>query len=166
MLSFIKKLFKRSFLGACEYGNIDAVKQHLADGADVNAKNDSGWTALHIAAMKATAVESTSTIDEQLEIAELLICRGAEVNAKDKCGRTPLHQAARHFSKEIAALLIAKGAHINVKDEISGLTPLDYSENDEVTYLSEDGRELGNDLHEILHKLGAKTSEELKAEGK
>ena len=90
MLSFIKKLFKTSFLGACRNGNIDAVKQHLADGADINAK-----------------------------------------------------------------------------DEISGLTPLDYSENDKVTYLSEDdGRELENDLHEILGKLGAKTGEELKAEGK
>ena len=145
MLSFIKKLFKPSFLGACRNGNIDAVKQHLADGADVNAKDDDfGWTALHIAAM--------STIDEQLEIAELLISRGAEVNAKDNNGRTPLHEAARHSSaKEISALLIAKGADINAK-ESSGLTPLDYSEND--------------NLHEIFRKHGGKTGEELKVEGK
>ena len=146
MISFIKNIFKGTLHKACKKGNIEAVKQFLADGADVNAKDDDfGWTALHIAAM--------STIDEQLEIAELLISRGAEVNAKDNSGRTPLHEAARHSSaKEISALLIAKGADINAKDEISGLTPLDYSEND--------------NLHEIFRKHGAKTGEELKAEGK
>ena len=27
-------------------GNIEAVKQHIADGADVNAENQHGWTPL------------------------------------------------------------------------------------------------------------------------
>ena len=31
-------------------GNIEAVKQHLADGADVNAKDIDGWTPLRFAA--------------------------------------------------------------------------------------------------------------------
>ena len=32
---------------AAAFGNIEAVKQHLAAGADVNAKDDNGWTPLH-----------------------------------------------------------------------------------------------------------------------
>ena len=57
-------------------GNIEAVKQHLAAGADVNVKDDSGWTPLHYAKDK--------------EIIELLIANGADVNAKDEGGKTPL----------------------------------------------------------------------------
>ena len=37
MFSFIKKLFKPSLLEASKKGDIEAVKQHLAAGADVNA---------------------------------------------------------------------------------------------------------------------------------
>ena len=44
---------------ATRRGNIEAVKKHLADGADVNEKNDDGVTPLHSADTK--------------EIAELLI---------------------------------------------------------------------------------------------
>jgi ankyrin repeat protein len=76
-------------------GNIKAVKQHIAAGTDVNAKNECGWTPLHYAETK--------------EIAELLIAKGADVNVKDKRGFTPLHNAD---NKEIAELLIANGADI------------------------------------------------------
>ncbi|MDB4807876.1 ankyrin repeat domain-containing protein [Verrucomicrobia bacterium] len=54
-------------------GNIEAVKQHLAAGTDVNAKNDwSEWTPLHRAAEY-----------NHKEVAELLIAKGADVNAKE-----------------------------------------------------------------------------------
>ena len=90
MLSFIKKLFKPSFFTACRDGNIDAVKQYLADGADVNAKDDEfGSTALHMISSEAPAIatwESASAMDDLLETAELLISRGADVNAKDNGG--------------------------------------------------------------------------------
>ena len=36
----------RALLDAAEKGNIEAVKQHLAAGADVNAKDWSEWTPL------------------------------------------------------------------------------------------------------------------------
>ena len=51
-------------------GNIEAVKQHLAAGTDVNAKLDRGYTALHYAAHEG-----------HKEIAQLLIAAGADVNA-------------------------------------------------------------------------------------
>ena len=89
-------------------GNIEAVKQHLAAGTDVNAKASRGWTPLHSVATK--------------EIAELLIAKGADVNAKNVGGGTPLHYAAFNGHKEIAELLIAKGADVNAKDGIGGKT--------------------------------------------
>ena len=35
---------------AASSGNIEAVKQHIADGTDVNAKGSAGWTPLYKAA--------------------------------------------------------------------------------------------------------------------
>ena len=105
MFSFIKNIFKKTLHKACEKGDIEAVKQFLADGADVNAKDDAygGLTPLCVAATK--------------EIAELLIAKGADVNAKSDDGVTTLHQATSHGHKEIAELLIAEGADVNAKDE-------------------------------------------------
>ena len=95
-------------------GNIEAVKQHLAAGADVNAKGGiGGGTPLNIAATHG-----------HKEIAELLIAEGADVNAKDENGWTPLLVAAYWGKKEIAELLIAKGASVNAKGGIGGGTPL------------------------------------------
>jgi len=60
---------------AADQGNIEAVKQHLDAGANVNAKDEVGWTLLHTAAFYG-----------HKEIAELLITKGADVNAKDVDG--------------------------------------------------------------------------------
>jgi cytohesin len=129
----------RALLQAAEFGNIEAVKQHLAAGADVNAKGFEGWTPLYDAAERG-----------RKEIVELLLAKGANVNAKIEDGRTPLHRAAREGHKEVAELLITKGADVNAKDNF-GTTPLDYA-NDETANL--------------LRKHGGKTGAELKAEGK
>ena len=98
-----------SILDAAGEGNIEAVKQHLAAGADVNAKDEVESTPLHIAAREG-----------HKEIVELLIAKGADVNAKDKWGGAPLHHA---ITKEIAELLITNGADVNAKDHL-GWTPL------------------------------------------
>ena len=64
--------------------NVEAVKQHLADGADVNVKDEArGLTPLHFA-----------TQNGQKEIVELLIADGADVNAKMNNGMTPLDCSA------------------------------------------------------------------------
>jgi ankyrin repeat protein len=97
---------------AVRVGHIEAVKQHLAAGTDVNAKDGEwGYTLLHSAVDKG-----------HKEVAELLIANGADVNAKwgEWDQWTPLHFAT---TKGIAELLIAKGADVNAKS-FRGYTPL------------------------------------------
>jgi len=83
-------------------GNIEAVKQHLAAGTDVDVKAEwyDEWTPLHYAAYSS-----------QKEVAELLIDKGADVNAKDKNGKTPLDWAvdSPYSDEETAALLRKHG---------------------------------------------------------
>jgi len=128
---------------AAKKGNIEAIKQHIANGADVNEKDDSEWTPLHYAASYG-----------RKEIIELLIDNGADVNAKKKNGATPLHEAAAFDHKETAELLIAEGADVNAKD-MYGETPLHFA----IIYNK-------TNIADLLRKHGGKTGEELKAEGK
>ena len=97
---------------AVKTGNIEAVKQHLDAGADVNAKGKYGRTPLHYAASRGLK-----------EIIELLIARRADVNTKievgDYKGQTPLDLAEevseddspedKAVKKEIANLLRKHG---------------------------------------------------------
>ena len=76
-------------------GNIEGVKLAIANGSDVNAKEELGSTPL-----------DGAVYDGHKEIAELLIANGANVNAlilsgSDQ-GKTPLDTAD---NKEIANLL-------------------------------------------------------------
>ena len=79
-------------------GNIEAVKQYLDGGADVNAKGVVGATPLHGAAGYGYK-----------EIVELLIANGADVNAIGDGGDTPLDIAIMANQTEIADLLRKHG---------------------------------------------------------
>ena len=155
-----------------ETGDIEVIKQHLAAGADVNAKNDSGLTPLHYAESKEIAeilITAGADVnaggqmtplhyaasDGKKEIAELLIANGADVNAQSLVGMTPLREAANQGHDLIVELLVAKGADVNLKDS-GGRTPLDNTLKAFHTTKTVD----------LLRKHGGKTSEELKAEGK
>ena len=83
---------------ATRTGNIEAVKQHLAAGTDVNEKVLAEVTPLHTAARYG-----------HKEIAELLIANGAELNAKNNIGQTPLDLAIGGKHTEIADLLRKHG---------------------------------------------------------
>ena len=68
---------------AAAIGDIEAVKQHIAAGADVNEKEEvMGNTPLHDAALGG-----------HKEIAKLLISKGADLNAKGDAVGTPLDLA-------------------------------------------------------------------------
>jgi len=124
-------------------GDIEAVKQHLAAGTDVNAKSDDGGTPLLYAAAYG-----------HKEIVELLIAADADLNVRDEDGKTTLHFAALNGRKVIVELLIAKGADVNAKDE-DGETPLDATSVFNKT-----------ETADALRKHGGKTKKELEAAGK
>ena len=123
-------------------GDIEAIKQHLAAGTDVNAKDGGGWTPLFYAAFSG-----------RTEGAELLIAEGVDVNAKDNLGT--LRYAASGGHKETVELLIANGADVYAKGGGNGTTPLDMAI-----------RLRRTETIDLLRKHGGKTGEELKVEGK
>ena len=83
---------------AANKGNIEAVKQHIAAGTDLDAKMQGGHTPLHTAANSG-----------HKEVVELLIDNGADVNAKDAEGKTPLDLAIIYNQTETADLLRKHG---------------------------------------------------------
>ena len=129
---------------AVEDGNLEAVKQHLAAGTDVDAKNNNEWTALHVAVGESP----------KKKITELLIAKGADVNANTPDGLTVFFAAILGANKEIIELLIAKGADVNVRG-FGGMTPLNMADD-----------EGEKEIADLLRKHGGKTGEELEAEGK
>ena len=88
-----------SILDAVDLRNIEAVKQYITAGTDVNTKDAFGTTPLLLA-----------IFNGHKEIAELLIANGADVNAKaDEFSYTPLDSAIANDRAEIADLLRKHG---------------------------------------------------------
>ncbi|RPI54022.1 MAG: hypothetical protein EHM55_12070, partial [Acidobacteria bacterium] len=88
---------------AALYGDVEDVRLLLAQGADPNAQNDGGGTALMYAI-------------EEMEKTRLLLDRGAEVDARSGEGRTALLVAVgRAGSQAVAKLLLERGASASVR---------------------------------------------------
>jgi len=99
---------------AAAEGNIEAIKQHVSAGTDLNAKEPAGGsTPLMVAALFG-----------QTEAARLLIENGANLNARNNDGGTALHAAAFFCHTRTVKLLLDKGADVNAKN-IRAETPLD-----------------------------------------
>lgn len=97
-------------IAASRQGSLKIVKSLIGYGADINAKNNDGRTAL--------------MLTSNLEIAKLLIDSGADVNAKNNNGGTALTRAVYWDKLEVAKLLIDNGADVNAKDDEFGQTAL------------------------------------------
>ncbi|WP_096607842.1 protein kinase domain-containing protein [Calothrix sp. NIES-2100] len=95
---------------AAEQGNKQIVELQIAQGANVNSRNNYGNTPLHLA--------------EDIDVVKLLIAKGADVNSNNNDGNTPLHLAE---DIDVIKLLIAKGADVNSRNN-DGNTPLHLAE--------------------------------------
>ncbi|MFP3016984.1 MAG: ankyrin repeat domain-containing protein [Wolbachia sp.] len=94
------------------------VRFLVEKGANVNAADVGGYTALHLA-----------VTEKRLEIVRELIKSGGNVNAEEygsKC--TPLHLACMVGEKEIVEELVEAGAEIEQADKF-GMTAMDYAKN-------------------------------------
>ncbi|XWS31642.1 hypothetical protein CRYUN_Cryun23aG0093900 [Craigia yunnanensis] len=97
---------------AARIDNVNGIKSSLAEGANVNGKDQNGWTPLHRAAFKG-----------RIESVKVLLNHGAQVNLVDDNEYTPLHCAVEAGHVQVALLLIAHGAKANVKS-LKGMIPL------------------------------------------
>ncbi|MDI6727892.1 MAG: ankyrin repeat domain-containing protein [Thermodesulfovibrionales bacterium] len=85
-------------------GNIKKIIELLDKGADINAKDNNGWTALIWAAREG----KTDAIN-------FLINNGADVYVKDNMGWTALMRAVTNGHTSAIELLISKGVDVNAR---------------------------------------------------
>ncbi|MDY6985652.1 MAG: ankyrin repeat domain-containing protein [Candidatus Thermoplasmatota archaeon] len=101
---------------AAAKGDVRRVRDLIAKGADVNARNKWGATALMYAVNHSGSVE----------VAKILIENGADVNARDNNGETALIDATDRGNREMVKLLLESGADVNARTN-DGVTALTYA---------------------------------------
>lgn len=104
----------QEFRYQCSTGDLEQVRQLLANGADVHTRNLNDETGLMLAAKCSS-----------FPICELLIAAGADINAQTRFGGNPLfyvigaYLSGMHTSQEtniVCALLINAGADVNIQN--------------------------------------------------
>jgi ankyrin repeat protein len=99
---------------AARVGDIERVRVLLREGADVNAAQGDGMSALHWGAERGDA-----------EMIGVLLYAGAEIQAVTRIGQyTPLHLAARNGELAAVGALAEAGADVHARTDPSGSTPL------------------------------------------
>ena len=154
-------LIQESYLAtAADRGDTDIAETLIAAGADVNAKDKGGNTALHAAAwsghediVKLLLSHGADPDPKRSDgltplinaagpgaeshgkgCVELLLAGGANVNATDGDGDTPLHKAAYYGNGDVVEILLAHGASINATNKM-GRTPLQVAGKPEIAAL-------------------------------
>ncbi len=86
--------------------NIEAIKQHILAGSDINEKDPFGGSSPLI---------SAALFDKE-DIVEILLDAGAELNFQNNDGSTALHTAAFFCRPKIVQLLLDSGANKSIKN--------------------------------------------------
>jgi uncharacterized protein len=87
--------------------NVEAMKQHIAAGSDLNEKDPFGGSSPLISA----------ALFGKTEAAKILIEAGADINFKNNDGSTALHTASFFCRPEIVKMLLDKSADKTVKNK-------------------------------------------------
>lgn len=104
---------------AAKAGDLRLIRELLADGADVNQRDDEGQMLLNVAVL--------GTGPNQTDIMLELIALGADVNAKDSFGQTAVHKAVSDMlSTSSLEALISAGSNVNLWDNAFN-TPLHWA---------------------------------------
>lgn len=103
---------KDLFYVAERYGH-DEVEKIVETGVDINEKNITGSTALHIAVK-----------ENNLEVVKYLVSKGADLTLKNERGFDALIIATNENHVEIFEYLLAKGADITATDPRNGRQPI------------------------------------------
>lgn len=129
-------------------GDVNMVQEQLLKGADIEGKDEQGWTPLIVAAWKGRVdivqylLKEGAKIDAENDdgstalieasywghpsVVEVLLEGGAKVNGKGEYGATPLFWAGLNGHAMIADILINAGAKVNARDK-NGSTPLHWA---------------------------------------
>ena len=132
---------------AAQRGDVEAVRALLKQGADVNAAQGDGMTALHWAAQNGDVAtlqvllyaganrEATTRLGgyTALHLASqrgagdavrVLVEAGSNVNAVTSTGAGAIHFAAMAGRPDVIKVLLERGANVNAGDAYGGRTPL------------------------------------------
>jgi len=93
-------------MAAVMFGSLDQVRDLLRSGADSDARDSDGRTALFRAAAEPSHIEK----------AELLIESGATIDVVDLNGDTPIMYAARFKNFALVRILVDEGADLNTRN--------------------------------------------------
>ena len=102
-----------SLFAAAKLGDLKAIRKHLADGVDINARDDGGGSALGLASAAG-----------QLDAMRLLIDQGADLDLRSNDGGVPLHGASFFGQYDSVEVLLLSGADPNMRNN-DGFTPSD-----------------------------------------
>lgn len=156
LLSCQLALFSADILTIVKKGTVAEVQQAINAGADVNVRDEEGWTPLMLAAWYNTnpdvlsvlinadadvnartewewewtplvlAAAVAATYNTNPDVLSVLIKAGSDVNARDVNGMSLLMGAVKYTNPDVLSVLINAGADVNTRDE-DGSTPLMYA---------------------------------------